>query len=289
MNAIAPKRPVLRWHGGKWRLAPWIIEHLPPHRVYVEPFGGAASVLLRKPRAYAEIYNDLDGEAVNLFQVLRDAAQAARLCRDLSLTPFARQEFERAYEPASDPVERARRLIVRSYMGFGAEGNHLRPTGFRANSNRSHTTPAGDWRNYPDEIGSFVERLRGVVIESRDAITVMRQHDGPETLHYLDPPYVQDLRSPKRRAAGGGLYHVYAHELTDDDHANLLGALGTLTGMIVLSGYPCALYDAALKGWHQIRRAAMADGARPRTEVLWLNPAAAMGLSQGNFLHAGGA
>ena len=94
---MTPTRPVLRYMGGKWRLAPWILRHLPPHRTYVEPFGGAASVLLRKPRAYAEIYNDLDGEIVSLFRVLRDPEAAAELVRRIALTPFAREEFDGNY------------------------------------------------------------------------------------------------------------------------------------------------------------------------------------------------
>src|SRR3954466_7106373 len=98
------RRPVLRWHGGKWKLAPWIISHFPPHRIYVEPFGGAASVLLRKTPAFSEIYNDLDGEAVNLFQVLRRPADAGRLIELLELTPFARAEFEDSYAECEDPV-----------------------------------------------------------------------------------------------------------------------------------------------------------------------------------------
>jgi len=194
-------RPVLRWHGGKWRLAPWIIGHFPHHRVYVEPFGGAGSVLLRKPRAYAEIYNDLDDEVVSLFRVLRDSAQACALKRALELTPFARSEFRSSYEQPDDAVERARRLVVRSFMGFGSNAhasgpNGHRSTGFRANSNRSGTTPAQDWRNYPEAIAAMVERLQGVVIECRPAIELISSHDGPETLHYVDPPYLWETRSP---------------------------------------------------------------------------------------------
>lgn len=114
----APRRPVLRYHGGKWRLAPWICAHFPAHRLYVEPFGGAASVLLRKPRSYGEIYNDLDGEIVNVFRVLRDNGHALRAA--LELTPFAREEFAESYMPHSDPIEQARRTIVRSFQGFGS-------------------------------------------------------------------------------------------------------------------------------------------------------------------------
>mgnify|MGYP001575138488 CR=1 FL=1 len=267
-------RPALRWHGGKWLLAPWIVAHFPPHRVYVEPFGGAASVLLRKPRSYAEIYNDLDGDVVNLFRVLRDPAQAAELESRLRLTPFARAEFEESYKSAANPVERARRLVARSFMGFGSDGHNAAvKTGFRANSNRSGTTPARDWANWPDGVAALTARLQGVVIERREAIAVSRQHDGPDTLHYFDPPYLPEVRSNKSRR-GKIKYHAYAHEMTRADHVRLLDAIEGLQGMVVLSGYPSALYAGALADWRRIERAAMADGARPRTEVLWLNPAA---------------
>lgn len=265
-----PARPVLRWHGGKWKLAPWVIENLPPHRIYVEPFGGAASVLMRKERSYAEVYNDLDANVVNLFRVLRDPVRAAALTEMLRLTPFAREEHETAYTDTSDELERARQLIVLAFMGFGSNGhNRRRKTGFRSNSNRSGTTPAHDWVSYPHCIPAFVERLRGVVIESRPAIDVMRQHDSDETLHYVDPPYLPETRS--------GLMHsseCYAHEMTTEEHVSLLAALKELRGMVVLSGYPAPLYDDALSSWTRIERKALADGARDRVEVLWLNPEA---------------
>lgn len=265
------RRPVLRWHGGKWLLAPWIIDHFGQHRVYVEPFGGVGSVLLRKQRAKAEIYNDLDGEVVSLFRVLQDVQQAARLVHLLRITPFARDEFVRAYEMTTDPVERARRLIIRSFMGFGSDGtNEARPTGFRANSSRSGTTPAHAWANYPDCLAAVIDRLAGVTVENRAAVDVMAQHDAPQTLHYVDPPYLPETRATARN----GECKRYRHEMSAGDHAALLDALCQLKGMVILSGYPSAMYDAALQGWLRVERKAFADGARTRTEVLWLNPQA---------------
>lgn len=259
-----PTRPALRWHGGKWILAPWIIENLPAHRVYVEPFGGAASVLIRKPRSYAEVYNDLDGDVVNYFRVMRDPLSAVALANALQMTPFARAEFIGAYEPTDEPVERARRMVVRSFMGFGSDApNITKPTGFRANSNRSGTTPAHDWTNYPRGMAALAARLAGVVVEHRDAAAVMAAHDGPDTLHYVDPPHVTETRSRQRGK--------YRHEMTDADHGRLLEALRGLSGKVVLSGYPHPLYEAALHDWRRIERAALADGARARTEVLWMN------------------
>jgi DNA adenine methylase len=264
------ERPVLRWHGGKWKLAPWISEYLPAHRVYVEPFGGAASVLLQKPRSYGEVYNDLDQDVVNLFRVLQVERLAAQLLNKLMVTPFARDEFELAYIETDEPVERARRLIILSYMGFGSNGHsRLNRTGFRANSNRSGTTPAHDWANYPTRLPAIIERLRGVVIENRDALAVMAQHDGPDTLHYVDPPYLRETRSSSMHRVG-----CYTHELDAEGHQRLLAFLRTLNGMVVLSGYPHETYEVACDGWRRIEIGAHADGALDRREVLWINPAA---------------
>lgn len=265
----APTRPVLRYYGGKWQLAPWLASYLPPHRIYCEPFCGAASLLLRKPRAHAEVINDLCAEVVNLFRVLRDPARAEGLAAALRLTPFARDEWRAAYEPATDPVERARRLVVRSYMGFGSDATRLDiTTGFRADTARKGTTAARDWCNYPAALAAVVHRLRGVVIENRAALACMAQHDSTGTLHYLDPPYLPDTRRVDHRR------HGYAHEMTAADHARLLDELPKLRGMVVLSGYPHPDYDDALIGWQRVEREALADHGHWRTEVLWINPAA---------------
>ena len=276
----APTRPVLRYHGGKWRLAPWIVSHFPPHRVYVEPYGGAASVLLRKPRAYAEVYNDLDGAVVSLFRVLRDDEQRERLANAVAFTPFAREEFDAAYEAANDPVEGALRLLVRSHMGFGTAAMRAtvagRPqrTGFRANTTRSGTTPATDWAGLPDAIRAVGQRLAGVVVEHRSALQVIRTHDRATTLHYVDPPYPHATRTDSAR-------RNYRHEMTDDDHRALAATLRGLRGMVVLSGYACDLYERALyPDWRRVEKKTHADGARDRAEVLWLNPACADALER---------
>ncbi|RFC65051.1 DNA adenine methylase [Fulvimarina endophytica] len=279
---IAPTRPALRWFGGKWRLAPSIVAMMPPHRCYVEPFGGAASVLLRKPRAYAEIYNDLDDELVTYFRVLRDPEQASELIRRLELTPYARTELRSAYGTSNDPVETARRLVVRSFQGFGANSAHsestgANSTGFRSNSTRSGTTPAHDWRNLPACLPPLTERLRGVTIECGPAIKIMRQHDGPQTLHYVDPPYVHETRSRRNPYCKK---HLYRHELSNADHATLLDALKSLEGMVIVSGYAHWLYDRKLSGWERRTFKAFADGAREREEVVWLNKAATYALDQ---------
>jgi len=274
---MTPERPVLRYFGGKWILAPWIISHFHPHRVYVEPFGGAASVLMRKPRADAEIYNDLDSDVVNLFRILRNPTDAAELEKGLRLTPFARDEFNQTYEPPTSDLDRARLLIIRSFMGFGSNSCNMAKskTGFRANSNQSGTTPAHDWAKFPNQIKAFTERLLGVVIENKDAKLVMAQHDSPDTLHFVDPPYLHETRGTK---------DGYKHEMTDGDHAELIEFLKTLTGSVVLCGYASPAYESL--GWHSVSREALADGARARTEVLWMNPRAWDGQSQMSLIGA---
>lgn len=275
-GAAAPKRPLLRYHGGKWRLALWLMQFFPPHRMYVEPFAGSASVLMQKDRASAECINDLDDRVVNLFRVLRDPAQAERLRRRLHLTPFARTEFDAAYEPTDDPVELAARTVVLSFMGHGSDsiGRGYR-TGFRCKDSDGRSLPSNEWANWPDQVPLFVDRLRGVAIERRDAIEVIGRLDSEGTLLYVDPPYPFHTRTAARRN------HGYRHEMTDQQHRELAAVLHGCAGMVVLSGYATPLYDRELyPDWERHSRKAMADGARARTEVVWLNPACTQALER---------
>ncbi len=264
-------RPVMRYHGSKWRLAKWIMGFFPPHRTYVEPFGGAAGVLMQKARSHAEVYNDLDGDIVNVFRVLRDP-QASSLLADLcAMTPYARAEFNLAYEPTDDPIEQARRTIFRAAAGFGSAGATKGRTGFRTHSvSNRNDLPADIWTRYPTLVGGFCRRLQGVLIENREAIDVITHFDGPDTLFFVDPPYVHESRSIR-----GGRY--YAHEMDGQGHKTLLDALLCVDGAVVLSGYASDLYDQLLlpAGWQRSETTALASGRHGtvhRTECVWINP-----------------
>lgn len=262
-------KPALRYHGAKFRLASWIMQFFPPHQVYTEAFGGAAGVLLQKPRSYSEVYNDLDGDVVNFFRVLRDPVMCRQLIDRLTMTPYSRDEFDLAWEPAVDFVERARRMAVRAQMGFGSAGATKGSTGFRIDSTREYTTAMRLWAEYPEGLRLVGERLAGVLIENRPATHVLLQHDTPDTLHFVDPPYVHGTR-----VLGGNKY--YRHELDDSQHLELIGALSRLQGMVVLSGYDNPLYAKALPGWQRHEtssRIASNRGSGTRTECVWLNQA----------------
>lgn len=267
-------RPVLRYHGGKFRLAPWVMQFFPPHKVYVEPFGGAASVLMLKPRAKAECYNDLDGQIVNIFRLLRDPETALELQRRVALTPFARAEFEWSYEPPVDDIDAAHKLIVRSFMGHGSDSaTRGCRTGFRSKlSDDGRVLPSFEWATWSDSIPAFTRRLKGVMIESRDAIEVIQRMDSPGTLFFIDPPYVHSTRSAL--AGRSANTHGYRHEMNDEAHRSLATALHQVRGLVVLCGYPSDLYgDELFSDWDRYERRARADHGKARTEVVWLNAA----------------
>jgi DNA adenine methylase len=267
------KRPILRYHGGKFLLAAWIISHFPGHKHYLEAFGGGGSVLMQKQRSRYETYNDLWGTVVNVFRVLRDPSTAKELERVLRLTPYAREEFNQCGElnisEIQDPIEKARLTILRSFAGYGsASTNNKHATGFRTWPRPKGSSPAMDWANYADQIKLFTARLKGVTIENRDYRELLLMYDSPETLIYLDPPYPHETRNMKRGNA------VYTHEFTQTDHIEMAGRVQDLKATVVISGYDCELYRGLFAKWRVVKKKTLADGARVRTECLWINRSA---------------
>jgi DNA adenine methylase len=260
------QRAALRYYGGKARLAPWIIGHFPPHTCYVEPFGGAASVLLRKDPARYEVYNDLDGALVTFFRVLRE--QPTALIAAIEGTPFARAEIDLACAPAPadlDDVERARRVYVRAWQGrHGLPARGQMGWRFERAATRGRSV-VDDWRA-TSHLWPIAGRLRRVQLECDDALRVIARFDTPDTLFYSDPPYPRSTRSARWAKA------AYTHELTDDDHRRLAAVLREVAGLVVVSGYPCPLYQALYGDWTRVTRSARTHTGGAATEALWLSP-----------------
>ncbi|APV37694.1 DNA adenine methylase [Acinetobacter soli] len=256
--------PLIRYHGGKFRIADWIISQFPSHRTYVEPFGGGASVLLSKPPSRVEVYNDLDADVVNFFEVLRDHQLSQELARLIELTPYSRTEFLNARTDTTSKVEQARRLVIRAQMGFGSAGATKGNTGFRLDTGRGGSDIVTIWQRQPEVIIHAAKRLKKVLIENRDALKVIEDHDREDTLFFIDPPYVLDTRKMGGKA--------YRHEMSNDNHEKLINALKRCKGMVIVCGYEHPIYDS-LK-WKKIKKtvaAAGQAGSVMREEVLWIN------------------
>lgn len=267
LRALTIDRPPLRYHGGKWRIAPWIIGQMPAHKAYVEVFGGAAGVLLRKPRSQIEVYNDLDSQVFNFFRVLRSDDLRRELVRQIDLTPFSREEFELAYDAADDAVEAARRFAARTFFGHGTSSMDPRDSnGFRSCDIRAGKSYAREWAGIPLAISLAADRFRGVTIENLDFRKLIPKFSDPETLFYVDPPYPMSTR----KAGGKG----YVHELSDLEHRQLAWLLKSTRSKVLLSGYGCRLYDDLYSDWRREEKQTSANGqlgAVPRTEILWAN------------------
>lgn len=269
---VKQKRPALRYYGGKWRIANWIISHFPPHDCYVEPFSGGASVLLRKQKSPFEVLNDLDDDVVTFFRVLRDYAD--ELVARIEMTPWARTELLACYKPTDDPIEQARRFYVRSNQGwFGGARESL--TGWRYQKRLHEGRGAiAEWGAL-DHLLAAATRLRSVQIECDDAFKVIPRFDTPQTLFYVDPPYPHATRGWKGGKDG------YRHEMSDADHRRLAHLLNDVQGMVVLSSYTSDLYTELYPDWHVVSREARTGRTHKNAvEVLLLSPRTTAVLNQ---------
>lgn len=249
------RRPALDYFGGKWKMASKIIAHFPPHKTFVDVFMGAASITLRKPRSKNEILNDLNHEVTNFFGVLRDRNFELRTL--LKKTPYSREEYRRAREPHNDPLEQARRTVVKAWFGIGDSLDN--ETGFRVSLSQGGSTTE-PWVSYVDYLQLFSERLRGVIIENLDYRELLKRYDKPDTLFYFDPPYIESKRSKK---------HAYKFDWNLADHVEFIERIQALEGMAIVSGYMGEPYDKL--PWPTVNFQAMSQ-SDARTEYLWLKP-----------------
>lgn len=248
---------VLKYPGAKWRISEWIISHFPDHKVYCEPFFGSGAVFFNKPQTYIETINDVDGNIVNLFKVCRDTPE--ELARLIELTPFSREEFEDCYEKSDNPIEQARRTLVRYHQSFGTCNSSKRS--WRNVQTYGGPRTATMWNYLPGRIAEVCERLKETQIENIDAIDLIKRYNDENTLIYCAPPYLQSLRKK----------NMYAHEMTDEQHIKLLEVLKESKSKIVLSGYDNSLYNETLIGWNTDEKKTTAQKGKHWVEKLWYN------------------
>lgn len=264
----------------------WTLARIPSQAErYVEPFGGAGVVMLNRPPAQIEVYNDLNGDLVNLYKILRDPAAHLKLRHMVDATLYSQETFGEALESlreSTDPLTRAWAMMVAYNQGFGGRAKSMGDWGRSYKVYRKTNSQTSKW---DAKLGGFPEwhrRVRKWIVTRADGLEVIQYWDSPGTVFYLDPPYVTSTRK--------GV--CYEHEMDDEQHRALVRVLLKVQGCVTLAGYPHELYQPlAEAGWITDERRTIAHAAGrtknsqlqggpimdkvARTEVVWLNPKAA--------------
>lgn len=263
------------WYGGKFNHLDWLLPLLPETIHYCEPFGGSAAVLLNRKPSAVETYNDIDGEVVNFFRVLRDEQE--ELMKAIALTPFSREEFKIAITSSTEKIsdfERARRFFVRARQvrtGLAQTASLGRWAHCKLTSRAGMAGAVSRWLGSVEGLAEIVQRLLRVQIENASAVEVIKRYDSSETLFYCDPPYPHDSRTDK---------NAYGYEMSDDEHRQLAAVLHNVEGKVAVSGYHCELFDRLYGDWYCIDAPAKKAHStntrssrekRERVEVLWVN------------------
>jgi DNA adenine methylase len=256
---------VLKWPGSKWSIADKIVEIMPKHNIYLEPFFGSGAVFFNKAPCNTEILNDLDGEIVNLFKVIRDNPGA--LSNVIELTPYSREEYQESYkrsEKELGPIEKARQFLIRCNMAragmqyYSSSWRHAGPV-LGAKTKQRVT---GDWNKVPERIIEAAKRLKDAEIENRSAFELIKKYNRKDCLIYVDPPYLLSTRRQR----------YYNVEMTEnEEHRELLELLKNHLGPVIISGYDSELYEDTLQGWNKKEIRTNAEQGKQRTEVLWFN------------------
>ncbi len=248
---------ILNYPGSKWKLARTIVDIMPPHETYIEPFFGSGAVFFNKPAAKVTTINDMDSRIINFFRVCRDKPD--KLIEKVRFTPHSREEYQLSYQISEDPIEDARRLMVRCWQAIGAKTSDY--TGWRSIINSNGPDTANEWGNVWKRIEEVSNCLKTVQIEHQDAIRLLERYNRKNVLAYVDPPYLLETRSKR----------MYAHEFTNEDHVRLLNVLDKFKGYVILSGYQSDFYDQRLTNWYKLEFNSVTEAGGQNIEVLWCN------------------
>lgn len=279
---------LVQWFGGKGSQLADLLPLIPETRGYVEPFGGGGSVLMNRPPSKLEVYNDLNGEIVNLFRVMADPELFEAFAERIHWTLWSKDEFRTAIEIQKcekfHPVERAWALYV--IQNQGISGTHSKSEGNWSRSKLDNKN-CDKWRRLKERLEPIHKRFMGVQIDSQDALKCIQYWDAPDVTFYVDPPYVLETRE-----GSGKQYEV---EMENADHIALVDVLLGVAGPVVLSGYDHPVYEPLVAaGWSLTQYRARAstkvahgdqgEGKPPRVECVWRNPQAMAHVRQGRLL-----
>jgi DNA adenine methylase len=264
-----PRRLVqpLKWHGGKHYLATRIIAIMPEHVHYVEPFFGGGSVLLNKPaEGISEVANDVHKDLTTFWRVLQNEKQFAKFKRIVDAMPFSQVEWQDAHKHSRDSIRKAVNFFVRCRQSRAGKFDCF-ATLSRNRTRRQMNEQASSWMSAVEGLENVASRLKRVVVLSDDAVKVIRSQDGPNTLFYLDPPYVHETRVTTSD---------YDHEMSTDQHIELLDVISDCAGKVLISGYPNKVYERCLRNWNivdiEIDNKASSAKRKPKmVERIWMN------------------
>lgn len=269
-------KSVIKYPGSKWKIAPQLVELIPAHHSYVEPFFGSGAVLFNKPVSDIETVNDLDSDVVNLFRCIQKDSE--RLARLVMTTPFSREEYERQFDGCTSTLyasnfQRAAGFLIKCWQGHGFRTNGYKVGWKNDVVGREKAYALWNWYRLPDWIIDITERLRKVQIENRPALEVIERFNYSQVFMYLDPPYMLGTRSGKQ----------YMHEMTDAEHEELLQMILQSRAKIMISGYETDMYNDYLSGWEKKQFSSCAEHGKPRVETVWMNYKADLQMNFGDF------
>ena len=262
-------RPALKYYGGKWDLAKWIVSHFVPHDHYIEPCFGAGSVLLQKEPSKLETVNDNNGRLVNFFKVLRDNGK--ELVEKIELTPWAKDEYKLSQIQSDDSLEDGRRFFCMCWMSIngGPEPTGMRVDNFYNGKSHAHSFSS-------NSLTTIIGRIKNVQILNEDARTMLdRYQKYDDFLIYFDPPYLKELRGHKSG------YDKF--EVDNQFHVDMAEKLLRLKGHVIVSGYQNQLYKELYEdnGYVRVDKEARTNSGQSRTESLWLSPSVHTRLAMG--------